>query len=208
MFDFFKNNSPYKVKPDKIWLKTENKLNGLLTDIENESGNRFIITFFNKTFEEIREYLGQKGCGFKIVENFSEIDNRHGNIYLLTTHWQKRKILLEKLTALQAPACFLFLGHYPLFSLEDEVLQLIGKANKKNSIQFYNSLDTPFFDYFGGENLRHMMEKMSAGKEECFSGELITKSIVRAQKKLDTEIGIDRKTDSMEDWFKVNKKQF
>jgi len=211
MFNFFENKNNYKVEDDKTWLDKNSKLKGLYNDLIKKTGKKiFLISYFEASLKEISLFFDDLNFKYKYIEHFNEIEKSHDldePIYILTTNWQLRKDILTSINSLPSAQTFVFLDHYPIFKPEADILNLIGQGQKQTTVQFYNSMDNPFFDFFGGENIKNAMIKMGINKDECLSSGLINKSIKKGQQKLELEIISDRKSDSIENWFKNNKKK-
>ncbi|MBK8877624.1 MAG: hypothetical protein IPN74_03455 [Haliscomenobacter sp.] len=92
----------------------------------------------------------------------------------------------------------LFLEHYPLLSREHRIFT----GWKPAQVLFLTALDEPLFSRFGGERLVNLVQQLGLEETENLEHPMITKSISRAQRKLDEALkGGDILAESQAEWF-------
>jgi hypothetical protein len=97
----------------------------------------------------------------------------------------------------------IFAEHYPLASAEQD---LFSKLQLKD-VPVLNSLDEPIFMLFGGENTIEVMKKLGVGDDEIIGHSMITKSIRRAQEKIEVKSGTNYSAKSSQEWLSLNLKK-
>jgi hypothetical protein len=102
---------------------------------------------------------------------------------------------------------FLFLGHYPLPTKDNKLIEEVKKLSPEAQLTFYSSLDEPIFNLFGGENLVGLLEKLGMNQDEVIEQGMVRKSMERAREKLQTIVKHEIAADSQEEWFEKNVKQ-
>lgn len=114
---------------------------------------------------------------------------------------ESRVFLAEKLDLPTAQKrLVVFVEHYPLSQPEQ---RLFDSLNLKE-IPVLSALDEPLFMHFGGERTIELMKKLGVPEEEAIGHSLITSSIKSAQRKLEQKVRMEKKADSVEDWFQLN----
>ncbi|MBK8044067.1 MAG: hypothetical protein IPK21_16270 [Haliscomenobacter sp.] len=78
----------------------------------------------------------------------------------------------------------IFLEHYPLLSRETT----LTKGWKPAQALFLTALDEPLFSRFGGDRLVNLVQQLGLEETENLEHPMITKSIARAQRKLDEKL--------------------
>jgi hypothetical protein len=95
-----------------------------------------------------------------------------------------------------------FAEHFPLASAEQELF-----ANLQlTEVPVLNALDEPIFMLFGGENTIEIMKKLGVGDDEIIGHSMITKSIRRAQEKIEEKSGTNYPARSAQEWLSLNLK--
>ena len=119
--------------------------------------------------------------------------------FLNTEHQRDIKIVMAKslFNDYLDNKSVLFLEHYPLYSKEANLLA--GK--NVHEVWFLSSLGDPIFKLFG-DNLLSLMQKLGMGENECIEHNMVSKSILNAQKKLEKEVWSDFSATSGDDWLR------
>ncbi len=159
-------------RTDLVWQNMEAKRKGCLDFLKN---NKFdlCIAWFEETLDLFKHFLNEEnGLNIEIVLGKSLFPYS-----------------LEKKTVL-------FLEHYPLFSKEQNILS----SKSIQRVCFMNSLDDAVLKIFGG-NISQMMKTMGMSENECLEHKLISKSIIRAQKKLEKIVHRDYPSKSGDEWM-------
>lgn len=172
LFDFLRNNENAIHYNDKIWVNQHAKLNGLL-QLFDQSKNIVLIAWFEETKNFVERFLAQAN-----------------QVETIIMAKQSNASQVENKTVI-------FLEHYPLRKKEQTIIQ--GWQAKE--IIFLSALDEPFLQQFGGEKILAIMQQLGIKEEECIEHEIISKSIVRAQEKLEEKILLDPTAHSAREWF-------
>jgi hypothetical protein len=171
LFNVFKN-SKSSPRTDLVWQTEEAKFKGCV-DFLKKNKVDVCVAWFENTREKFNYLLNTQ-------------HNQNIQIALASTLFPfslENKIVL-------------FLEHYPLFSKEEN---LLGKA-KATKVWFFNSLEDPILKIFSG-NITQMMKTLGMEKDECLEHNLISKSIVNAQKKIEKKVWPDFYAKSGNDWI-------
>lgn len=91
-----------------------------------------------------------------------------------------------------------FVEHYPLHLREEQLFEKLGLKE----VVVLTSLDEPFFQAFGGENIRMLMEKLGMEPGECIEHTMVSKAIRNAQDKISKQVLVDTESHSQEQWMK------
>lgn len=94
----------------------------------------------------------------------------------------------------------MFAEHHPLLAKEEMVFETLGLKE----IPVLSGLDEPIFRKFGGERLIDIMRKLGVDENEVLGHSMITKSIERAQRKLQEKVITEQSAKSQEEWFALN----
>lgn len=105
-----------------------------------------------------------------------------------------------------SPFSFLFVEHFPRWSTERALLDILelGSATHAQRVRFFLGLDEPLMRAFDGEKVANLMRKLGLAEDEKITHGLIDKSIVNAQKKIDERAGASSPAASDEEWFALN----
>jgi hypothetical protein len=94
-----------------------------------------------------------------------------------------------------------FLEHYPLRTKEEA---LVKNCLQENFI-FFNSLTEPIFQYFGGDRIIDLMQRMGGQADEKIEHTMIDKSLLKAQEKIAEKVPFETNTSSsQQEWMLVN----
>lgn len=191
---------------DKVWIHSDEKLEGLLADLKSDH-IKIVCSFFDETINSLSSLFKAKSINFELVEEYGYAE-MNSSIYLFNANFiktgNKFKDLLKRFDKKNIQ--ILFCEHYPLFSKEKEILdKLESQLNKQTETIFYSSLDEPIFLVFEGDRMKDLLQKLGLGKGECIQHPMITNSITNLQKKIESQIRVENKTESYQEWFLRNK---
>jgi hypothetical protein len=110
------------------------------------------------------------------------------------------------LTSASGPFRFLFIEHFPRWSTERAVLDILeqGSTTHAQHVRFFLGLNEPLMRAFDGDKVVNLMRKLGIAEDEKVTHSLIDKSIVNAQKKLDARANASFPAQSDEEWFSLN----
>ncbi len=94
----------------------------------------------------------------------------------------------------------IFLEHHPLQKKEAEVFEKLHLQNA----EVWSSLDDPLLRRFGSDRLVEMMTKLGMKEEEIISHRLISRSILKAQQKIERSVTMEQSARDMDSWFRKN----
>lgn len=161
---------------DMVWMSQSAKLRGCLKLIQ-EQKDVVVIAWFSKTQEEFHQFLNeQHGLDIEIQLAQTLISTQISNIKL---------ILLE---------------HFPLRNKEENLILNLNPTQ----VIVLNSLDEPLFEVFGSEEIIRLMKSLGMKEDEMIEHPMISKSIVRAQQKLEQKVICENSANSSKEWFERN----
>jgi hypothetical protein len=207
MFGFFKKKKEVSVI-DKVYRTNREKESAIGFDVEAflaAGQDVFIFYYFDATKKWIEYFLSAKGIEFTDLESA----NRATKVTLVPalelTSSSRIKETLKRYSNPESSQ-FLFANHYPMYTKEANVLDDLSMLHDEAIIAacFYISLDDPLMAAFGSDRIKMLMDKMGYKEGEVIQHAMVTRSISRAQQKLDSEITYENRADSQEDWFQRN----
>lgn len=159
---------------DLVWVTEEAKQQGFV-NLLRQHPDAVVLVWFDQTAETFQEIL--------LREQLLEVS--------IQTARMTSSDEVEGKTVI-------FLEHYPLLSREIT----LTKSWKPAQALFLTALDEPLFSRFGGERLAALVQQLGLEEAENLEHPMITKSIARAQHKLDEKLkGGDILAESQEEWF-------
>lgn len=159
---------------DLVWVTEEAKQQGFV-NLLRQHPDAVVLVWFDQTAETFQEIL--------LREQLLEVS--------IQTARMTSSEEVEGKTVI-------FLEHYPLLSREIT----LTKSWKPAQALFLTALDEPLFSRFGGERLAALVQQLGLEEAENLEHPMITKSIARAQHKLDEKLkGGDILAESQEEWF-------
>lgn len=169
---------------------------GVLAMTEMKAGNSVVVvTFFDDRFEDCRNFLTENQIPFSTLDDVNLV-NKPASLYLV-----RASQLGRPLTGINKLSTVLFYGRYPIKGWEESVEQKLPACEQK----FYCvSLEDPFFQLFGGDRVKLLMEQLGMKDDEFVEHSMIDRSIGRAQEKLAGKIRSETKTGSEEEWYRRN----
>jgi hypothetical protein len=167
----FFKKSPVK-RSDMVYQTREAKMAGCLQFIKYNKPD-ICIAWFDETFEQYNHLLN--------TENLLGIEIKMAKALFPYSLETKNVVFLE---------------HYPLFSKEDNLLA--GK--KSGNVWFFSSFDDAVLKVFGS-NISSVMKRMGMAEDECIEHPMISKSIINAQKKMESKSRYDFQAKSGDEWI-------
>lgn len=208
MFSFLfgkKKPGSYTRRPDKTWVNQRSKYNGLYADLASPSDHcRLVVSYFRKTFQHLQHALDQKSLPYTLWERTATDNFKSGNVWLLMADQLENRHFWRSVPKGIPPLIFHFVEHYPRWSHENSYLQALEEMPAQVGVQFYNSLDEPLFQKFGGDNIIQLMGRFGMQDDECITHKMIDRSIKNMQKKIDSHCPSEIRAQSMEEWMSLN----
>ncbi|MBK8557694.1 MAG: hypothetical protein IPL65_18980 [Lewinellaceae bacterium] len=177
LFDFFKKKDPVPEMTDLVWMHSNAKSMGCI-DLLQKFPDAVVLYWFADTRTAFAPLMQANHPNVKIK-----------NALQVTPYEVEGKTVV-------------FLEHHPLRSKENN-LMLNWKASK---IYVLSAMDEAFFKQFGGDRTIELMQKMKMREDEVIEHRLISKSIERAQQKLEEKTVFDGASNSAEEWIRKNVK--
>ena len=87
---------------------------------------------------------------------------------------------------------------------EDQVAEKLSELGISLPIIAFASLDDALLQRFGSEKAKGLMLSMGMKAEEVIEHSMIEKSIEKAQSKIAKKVFTESKTNSAEDWLRMN----
>ncbi|CAN5766017.1 hypothetical protein BH11BAC4_BH11BAC4_07800 [soil metagenome] len=163
---------------DRAYMSCRAKMKAIATLAKNDEVFIF-IAWFDDTAKQFRSYFAENGIG---EDRIVEAQQFH-------TH---------QLTK-QKPV---FVEHYPLHSKEKT---FVSGWDQKN-ILVYSAMDEPLFKHFGSEKIIPMMKLMGMKEEEVIEHNMVSKSIIKGQQKIEEQVTLEQNASSQAAWMERNLK--
>ena len=193
MFSFFKSKKKlpaysyhtYQTDFEKYWMLVQDLL------AQSKESKILLVHYFDDTRTELVKLMEKAGLEFNVNQTSFQAGV---NINLVSYDEALNNSLFSEYNVWSAEV-------FPVWSLTTKFLECHKEASK---IIFFTSMESPFFDLFGGERLKTLMKNLGMKENEKIQHQMIDKSIERAQQKLEEKAqNINIKT-SFEDWMAQN----
>lgn len=178
IFNLLKSKNTFPQAKDMVWKSKQGKFNGCLELLQQHSDAIFTC-WFKETLLDFNQFLSSN--------NKSPLELKLAGSLFPSTNMIRTIIFLE---------------HYPLRAAEDNFLNSFNPTE----VFFLNSLDEPLFQNFGGERIIGLMDTLGLNEEDFIEHSMISKSIRRAQDKIQKKIRIEYSANSAGEWFQINVK--
>jgi hypothetical protein len=163
---------------DRAYVSTAAKMKAC-ADLAKKEPNHVFICWFADTALQFKTFFIQQGLDENLVTE---------------THYLHASKLVGKIPV--------FVEHYPLHTRE---LELIKNWDAKN-IVVYSALDEPLFKHFGSDKLIPLMKMMGMKEDEVIEHNMVTKSIIKGQEKIEEQITLEQSASSQGGWMEKNLK--
>jgi preprotein translocase subunit SecA len=194
---------------DKIWFDEAIKREQICNDVSAAQGSGhgvLLLSHFEATLAQLSTLLRQKEIRH---ERFSSLNpselcaSSPGNVWLGSARGLQLAHEMSSVTE-GVSLNIIVAEHHPMQSRDQEVIDAAAKLACKTQLCFYFSLDDPVMKHFGTASVKALFERLGIDKRECISHHLVTRAIRTAQEKIESKVGKDVPTHSVEDWFKYN----
>ena len=160
---------------DLVWMSTDAKAKGCLSLLES-SPDAVVLFWFADTRATFAPLVQSKFPNIKLTHAF---DVQPHEVF------EKNVIFLE---------------HHPMRSKEANSLM----DWKASNIYVLSALDEALFQQFGGDKTIELMRKMGMREDEALEHSMISRSIERAQQKLEKKAVSDDAAGSAAEWIRKN----
>ncbi len=179
MFGFFKKKASGPTVRDMVWMSNKARNEAGLVLIQ-QANNPVVAAWFDETIDAWRTLFEAAGLSIEI----------HTMPWLQSLDVKDRTVFL--------------LEHYPLSSKEIKAIQ----HWKPTAVMAFVSMEEPLLQLFGGDNLIGLMQKMGMNESEMIEHKMISRSIRKAQEKLEAKVSNERPATSQEEWFRANVEKY
>lgn len=205
---FSSSKSSRPTPSDKVWKTRAACLKGAATQAllaSRESKIPIVVTFFEESHQSFVDFLKKTGVPFQEVSSFADIDllENKNTIAVLRAASTGFATGIHK----EVKAAIFLLGRYPLADAENKVIDNLSTHFPGSNLSFCLSLEDAFFEVFGSENLRVMMDSLGMKDDEFVEHKLVSKAIKNAQEKLGKNLLVESKARSEKEWMEKNVKR-
>ena len=176
MFNLFKKKESTVTIIDKIWMTEAVKLQTLVNEWK-KNNNIVYLFWFDDTFRKAESLFAKE-----TTETLPLLTTREA-----TTSRLKNKNII-------------FAEHYPLQQKEKELYQKLGLT----TVQVWSALDEPFFLHYGSEKIVQLMKQTGMAETEAVEHKMLSRSIQKAQEKIETKVLAEQNAHSQKDWIEKN----
>jgi hypothetical protein len=209
LFSFLKSEKPKYT--DRVWKTKQMAWRGMITDaLTSITKNEvpIVFTFFENEQVEILSFLTEKKVPYYQLssELTGEAAQQEKIVFVCDATFIQSPALMNLLTGWQGKGkvSFLFAGHYPLPSKEDQIIQKLNTGFPECPIIFYSSLDEPSFEIFGSDKIVGLLDKMGMKEEEAIEHSMVSQAMKRARAKVESGVTKEIVTQSEEEWYVKN----
>jgi preprotein translocase subunit SecA len=194
---------------DKVWFDEAIKVDQICNEVsagQQKGHSLLLLSHFDATLARLAASLTQKEIRherFSSLNPFELCASSPGKVWLGAVRGLHLANEMSP-TSEGAPLEILLAEHHPMQSRDQEVIHAAAKLACQAQLCFYFSLDDPVMKHFGNASIKALFERLSMEKTECITHHLVTRAIRTAQEKIESKVGKDVPTVSVEDWFKYN----
>lgn len=191
MFGLFKKSTKSPQVHYKFFVSEVEKYRFLATHML-ATDNKYVLLYH---YEDTRSQMEQLLEAAKVT--FSADRNSGARILVLDAE----EFLSDEIYG--TPEVFV-IEIYPLAEREARIVQ--KALDKDYQLTCYASIDSPFFQLFGGDRITSLMQRMGVKPGEVIEHSFIDDAVRKAQLKIAKAIQVEQPVrDSLEEWMKVNK---
>jgi hypothetical protein len=186
-----RKDSRVEVIPDFVWMSSDAKTKAIRKHVSSRRGDQLIglVAHFPNVLEELQRIAGE--CDAPSVKAFLA-----------------RELSPEAAVRLPLGASdtvdLLVAERHPLPSADAALLQFAEALPCRCRVEYHVALDDPLMLQFGADSIRRVMSKLGSEEDEEISHPLITRSIQRAQSKIEKESIGNHDADSAAEWLERN----
>jgi GTPase Era involved in 16S rRNA processing len=209
LFSFLKSDKP--PHSDKVWMKKEAALKGMMTGALQALTHGevpVVLSFFTDKHQEIIEFASSNGVPYTTVDENPANRLTQDNTVLVIDAQRLNNFqsFINFISTSLKPVTFLFYGHYPIPAKENQLLAKISEEKKLQGITFFSSLDDHAFEMFGADNIKNIMQKMGLKEDEAIEHAMVTKAMERAREKIASSVTHEIASSTEVEWYERNYK--
>jgi preprotein translocase subunit SecA len=213
----FSSRRKAKREEDKIWMTREFKYRGLCQIVASPARPNtmyVMVAHFQQSLQEMGRYLQAQGVRF--TECSTAFDRSTARARILQPEPGSILLVLSGLLpelageaqpeTAQAKAQISIIGieRYPMRYREKQLEELAESIPHPATLCLHGSLDEPLFQLFGGQSVTGMVAALHMPQDSCLSSSMISRSIERAQIKIEKRITNEMAAISGEEWVLKN----
>jgi hypothetical protein len=198
MFSFFKKRG-LEIK-NTVWLTNQALYRSMLQEAMKaltENQQPVIITFFKDVQQGVRSFIDEHAIPHSVIQPGDSLPP--SGLLLINVVSFNLNTLINQFRS-HKNIRFFIRGRYPVKDKEQEWFQSLQQVSAA-PIGVHLSMDDPFFELFGGEKLKELIQRMGMKEDECFENNMIDRSIVRGIEKLSGITSTMVHSDSEKEWY-------
>jgi hypothetical protein len=212
-----------KREEDKVWLTAQARLNGICAMLREARQEKvLIIAHFAESLEQmvaaleahslpfaqatetmdrslISDWVAGVGAGLRPAPTRGEA------LLTLSEMLPDPSYLPADAPGSKVQARIIGVERHPLRARDAQIEMFADALPHTSALEFHIALDEPLMRLFGGDRIMPMINMMGmADSKVPLQAATLSKSIEAAQEKIEKRISGDVRTDSAEEWFRVN----
>ncbi|OJJ17540.1 hypothetical protein BKI52_27135 [marine bacterium AO1-C] len=203
---FFRKKKKGVKAQDEVWISKVEKYQGLYNHLKHtlqEDESLLLINQFENTEQEVKQILAKLEVGHQDLQA-TTIDLDAVNIFLATPEQMLMIAKSGPLTPqLRSRGGFriIIVEHHPSYEQEQILLEHLQELFPTLTAKVLTSLDEPFMQTFGSERITKIMGQLGLKENESLEHTMISKSIARAQQKIDKSVSQNISAGSQQEWM-------
>ena len=203
---FFKKKKKGVKLPDKVWMNKTEKFRGLYDHLDSalQSGvPLLIINQFENTQQEVQQMMEKLEVSHQQFDSLTDTLEDVGvlmvaaeDILLIASNTPLASQLASK-----AGLQIIITEHHPSYQEEQMLLAHLTQILPGYSAVAFTALDEPFMQFFGGPRIITLMERIGMKENESLEHKMISKSIARAQRRIDDDKVGSGQAESQQAWM-------
>ena len=145
--------------------------------------------------------LAKSDEAFVFIAWFSDTAKQFRNYFAQNGIPESRIVEARQIHA--APAASqkpVFVEHYPMHSKEEDFV----KSWIHQNMPVYSAMDEPLFKHFGSDKIIPMMKLMGMKENEVIEHNMVSKSIIKGQEKIEAQVTLEQTASSQAEWMQKN----
>lgn len=194
VFRLRRTSSNVRLIADRVWLSSRARLAGLREAVRERSADGatmiLLIAHFPDVLAEL-EPMAAEYAGSAFVRAFLSRQLSPG---------AARSLPLGESDVVD----LIVAERHPLASVDEALIGFAEELPCRSRIVFHLSLDDALLQAFGSESIRATIEQLGATEEEAITHDLVTRSIRRAQRRIERRSTGRSDADSAAEWLERN----
>jgi hypothetical protein len=194
-----RNRTPSRleVAPDQVWISAKAKFNGIGKEVERSIANGTAMIALVAHFPDVLPELERIAAGYPGPGSVRAVLARQ-----LSPEAAARTALAES-----AAIDLIVAEHHPLASEDAQLVRFAEALPCRSRIVYHVSLEDPLMQRFGGDRVRALMDRMGETEDEPIVHALVSRSLQKAQARIEAECTGHHDADSAGQWLERNLNQ-